>query len=83
MFISTGWFYLVGGVWGAIASAIAKKFYKSDFANEDGVIPPEDYKTEVRITPTKRRIIVGICGALAVAGLLIIQHDHNWNPFHQ
>jgi hypothetical protein len=83
MFISTGWFFLVGGVWGAIANAIAKKFSKSDFANQEGVIPSEDYKTEVRMTPLNRWSIVGICGVLALVGVLVIQHDHNWDPFHQ
>jgi hypothetical protein len=83
MVLSTGWFFLVRGVWGAIANAIAKRFYKSDFASSDGVIPPEDYKTKVLITPMKRWIIVGICGLLAVVGVLIIHHDHNWNPFQQ
>lgn len=81
MFISIGWFCLVGGVVGAIRVAIAKKFFKSDFASREGVITEEDYKTEVQITPMKRWIIVGVCVAIAVFGMFKIQQDQNWNPF--
>ena len=81
MFISVGWFSLVGGAVGAFRVAIAKKFFKSDFANMEGVITEEDYKTEVPISPLKRWIIVGICILLAVFGLIKIQQDRNWNPF--
>ena len=81
MYISVGWFWLLAGVWGAIANAFAKRFYKADFANRDGVIPEEDYTTEVAVGPKMRWSIVGLCVAVAVVGLILIQHDHNWKPF--
>ena len=43
---------------GDIRVAIARKFFKSDFANMEGVITEQDYKTEVNITRIKRRLIV-------------------------
>jgi hypothetical protein len=81
MFISVGWYCLAGGIWGAIKVAIAKRFFKADFANLEGVITEEDRRTEVTITPMKRWLIVVICAALAILGVLWIQHDNNWNPF--
>jgi hypothetical protein len=82
MFISIGWFCFIGGVLGAIRVASAKKFYKSDFANSDGVIADDDYKTEVLISPMKRWLIVGICVVVAIIGAWKIHTDHAWNPFH-
>jgi hypothetical protein len=81
MFLSVGWFCLVGGTVGAFRVAIAKKFFKSDFANMEGVITEEDRKTEVQISHLKRWSIVGICTLLAVFGVFKIQQDRNWNPF--
>jgi cell division protein FtsL len=81
MFISVGWFLFVGGFLSAIGVATAKKFLKSDFANSDGVISEEDYKTEVTLTPQRRSLIVAICIVIAVTGVFWIQHDNNWNPF--
>jgi hypothetical protein len=81
MFVSSGWFCLVGGVLSAVGVATIKKFFLSDCANSDGVIKQEDYTAEVRLTPMERWIIVGICALVAVAGALIVQHDFNWNPF--
>ncbi len=80
MFISAGCFFLVGGVWGAVANAVARKFYKSDFANREFLIPEEDYRTEVPVSPRQRWALVGLCAAIAVAGVIWIQHDHNWKP---
>lgn len=82
MVISSGWFCLVGGVLGAMRVATAKKFFRSDFANSDGVLNEEDYRTEVRVTSARRWIIVGISALIAVVGVILVQHDHNWNPFH-
>ena len=81
MTLSTGWLWLVGGVIGGIRVATAKKFFKSDFENSDFVIPDEDYKTEVLVSPYKKWAIVAICAAVALIGIFIIQHDQNWNPF--
>ena len=72
---------MVGGVLGAVRVSSAKKFFRSDFANSDGVIK-EDKTTEVRVTPMRRWIIVGIAALIAVAGAIIVQHDHNWNPLN-
>ena len=73
---------MVGGVLGAVRVARAKKFFRSDFANSDGVIKEEDKTTEVRVTPMRRWIIVGIAALIAVAGANIVQQDHNWNPLN-
>jgi hypothetical protein len=81
MSFSIGWFCLFGGIVGAFRVSVAKKFYKSDFANTDGIIAEEDYKAEVQMTPVKRWTIVGICVVIAVFGAFKIQQDHNWNPF--
>jgi hypothetical protein len=81
MFISVGWYCFVGGTWGAIKVATAKRFFKSDFASQEGVITEEDHGKEVTITPMKRGLIVVTCSALAIVGVLWIQHDNNWNPF--
>lgn len=81
MFISVGWYCAIGGVWGAIKIATAKKLFKSDFANQEGVIKAEDYATEVPMTPLRRWTIVGVCIIIAIVGLFMIEHDHNWNPF--
>lgn len=81
MFVSVGWFCLVGGVWGAVKIARAKKLYRSDFKNLEGVITEEDRKTEVTLTPLQRWAIVVCCAGLAAIGLFVIEHDHNWNPF--
>jgi uncharacterized membrane protein YdcZ (DUF606 family) len=81
MYISVGWFCLIGGVVGAFRVAIAKKFLRSDFANMEGVIAEADYKTEVHITPKKRWIIVGVCVVIAAFGVFRIQQDRKWNPF--
>ena len=77
MFISVGWFCVIGGVVGAVRVAIARKFSRSDFANMESVITDEDYKTEVKITPMKRWIIVGVCVIISVFGVFRIQQDHN------
>ena len=81
MSFSIGWFCLFGGVVGALRVSAAKKFYKSDFANTDGIIAEEDYKTEVPMTPLKRWMIVGVCVVIAAFGVFKIQQDRNWNPF--
>lgn len=81
MFISIGWYCFIGGVLGAFKIATTKKLYRSDFANQEGVIKEEDFKTEVPTTPLKRWIIVGICLAITAVGLLLIEYDNNWNPF--
>jgi hypothetical protein len=81
MFVSIGWYCLLGGLWGAIGTAATKKFHRSDFANSEGIITKDDFKVEVPMTPRKRWIIVGICTIIALAGILKIQSDHNWNPF--
>jgi hypothetical protein len=44
MSLSAGWFWLLGGVIGAIRNATVKKFYKSDFDTEF-VGAEEDRKT--------------------------------------
>jgi hypothetical protein len=81
MNLSVGWFCLVGGAVGAFRTAIAKKFYRSDFANQEGVITEADRTTEVPMTHLKRWLLVGICILVAVFGVLLIQKDHGWNPF--
>ena len=81
MFISVGWVLFVGGLMSAIGVATAKRFLKSDFANSDGVISEEDYKTEVTLTPMRRWLILAICIVIAVIGVFWIQHDNDWNPF--
>jgi hypothetical protein len=81
MSFSMGWLCLFGGVVGALRVSTAKKFYKSDFENSDGIIAEEDYRTEVPITPLKRWIFVGICLLVASIGAFKIQQDRNWNPF--
>jgi hypothetical protein len=81
MNLPVGWFCLLGGAVGAFRIAIAKNFYGSDFANQDGVITEADRKTEVPPTPLKRWLLVGICILVAVFGVLLIQKDHGWNPF--
>jgi hypothetical protein len=81
MNLSGGWFCLIGGIVGMIRVAIAKKFYKSDFANQEGVIAEKDYRTEVQMTPLKQWVIIGVCIVIAVIGVIIITQDHNWNPF--
>jgi hypothetical protein len=81
MSISFGWFCLVGGVLGAARVATAKKFFRSDFANSDGVVNEGDYTTEIRLTVVRRWMIVAVCAVIAVVGALMIQHDNNWNPF--
>ena len=81
MFISFGWFWLAGGVLDASRIATTKKFSKSDFANQEFEIPNEDYKTEVKITPLKRWLIVAACTVIAFTGVLLVQRDNNWNPF--
>jgi hypothetical protein len=79
--ISLGWFCLLGGALGAFRVATAKKFYKSDFANQEGVITEEERKTEVTLTPLMRWMIVAVCIAVAIYGGIRIQDDHAWNPF--
>jgi hypothetical protein len=79
--ISLGWFCLLGEALGAFRVATAKKFYKSDFANQEGVITEEEQKTEVTLTPLMRWMIVGVCIAVAIYGGIPIQDDHAWNPF--
>jgi hypothetical protein len=79
--LSLGWFCLLGGVLGAFRVATAKKFYKSDFANQDGVITEEERKTEVLMTPLIRWLVVAVCILVAVYGGIRIQDDHAWNPF--
>jgi len=81
VFISAGWLCVVGGVWGAIGCATAGKFYKSDFANQDGVIPEEDSTTQGAVSPKQRWGLTVLCIAIAIVGLFWIQHDHNWKPF--
>jgi hypothetical protein len=82
MNISLGWFCLVGGVVGAASTAIAKTFHRSDFANQEGVISGKEREAEVLMTPLRRWFLVGICVALAIYGVMRIQRDHGWNPFH-
>ena len=65
---------------GAVRVATAKKLYRSDFANQEGVITEEDYETEVPITQRKRTAIVAACILIAIFGIYLIQRDHNWNP---
>ena len=81
MYISIGWYCVVGGIWGTIQVALTKKFFRSDFANQEGVIKAEDYTTDVPVSPLTRWVIVGICIFVIVLGLFLIQHDQNWNPF--
>jgi hypothetical protein len=81
MNLTVGWFCLVGGAVGAIRIATAKRFYRSDFANQDGVITEADRETEFSMTPLRRWFLVGICILIAVFGLFLIQRDHGWNPF--
>ena len=79
--MSLGWFCLLGGALGAFKVATAKKFYKSDFANQEGVITEEERKTEVTLSPLTRWAIVVVCIAVAIYGGIRIQDDHAWNPF--
>lgn len=81
MNISLGWFCLIGGALGAFRVSTTKKFYKSDFANKDGVITDEERKTEVMLSPLMRWAIVVVCSAVAIYGGIRIQHDQAWNPF--
>ena len=83
MNISVGWLFLFGGLLGAYRCATAKKFYKSDFANQEGVIAEEDYKTEVPMTQKQRWAFVAICILIAIIGSIFIQRDHSWNPFQE
>jgi hypothetical protein len=59
--LSSGWFFLIGGVTGAIRVAIAKRFFQSDFANSEFIITDEQRKTPVNITPMQRWLIVLAC----------------------
>ena len=80
MNLSAGWFWLIGGIVGAIRNATANKFYKSDFDHESAMTE-EDRKTEVHMTPATRWAIVAACIVIAVVGIWLIQRDGNWNPF--
>jgi hypothetical protein len=73
MNISAGWFLLAGGVVGAIGNATAKRFFKSDFQNLDGVISEEDRRAVVPVTKIQRLLLVVICVLLAIVGVVLIQ----------
>jgi hypothetical protein len=81
MSLSIGWFCLFGGVVGALRVSTAKKLYRSDFANTDGVIAKEDFEAEVPMTTLKRWTIVGVCVVIATFRVFKVQQDHTWNPF--
>ncbi len=79
--LSLGWFCFLGGIIGAFRVATARKLYKSDFANQDGVITAEERKTEVPMTLLMRWVLVAACILIAVYGGMRIKDDHAWNPF--
>lgn len=73
---------LVGGLVGAVRCATAKKFFRSDFANSDGVIDKEGYTAEVMVSSLRRWTYVSLCALVAAIGAIIVHHDQNCNPFH-
>jgi hypothetical protein len=78
MGFSLGWLLLLGGVLGAVRVLRAKTF---SWANEvDTVVTEEDRRREPLMTPTQRSVLVAICLVLAVAGAILIQRQHDWNP---
>lgn len=79
MGLSVGWLLLLGGALGVVRVLRAKTF---SWANEvDTVVTEEDRKRETAITPIRRWILVAICLLLAIVGAILIQRQHNWNPF--
>ena len=79
MGLSFGWLLLLGGALGAVRVLRAKTF---SWANEvDTVVTEEDRKREAPMTPVRRWILVAICLLLAIVGAVLIQRQHNWNPF--
>lgn len=81
MHFSAGWFLLIGGLVGVVRNARTKRYYQSDFASFDGVITEEQRKTVVPISSAQRLGLIALCLLLAIAGVVLIQHQHNWNPF--
>jgi hypothetical protein len=79
MGLSLGWLLFLGGALGTVRVLRAKTF---SWANEvDTVVTEEDRKREVPMTPVKRWVLVTICLLLAIIGAVLIQRQHNWNPF--
>jgi hypothetical protein len=81
MNLSFGWPLLVGGVIGVVRCATAKKFFKSDFQNFDGMICDEDRRAEVHVSSLQRWLLVVLCAILAAGGAVLIERAHNWKPF--
>jgi hypothetical protein len=79
MGLPLGWLLLLGGVLGAGRVLRAKTF---SWANDvDGNVTEEDRKREAPMTPFKRWVLVAICLLLVIVGAVLIQRQHNWNPF--
>jgi hypothetical protein len=81
MSVSTGWLWLLGGLYGAVRNATAKTYHESDFVNSEFAATEKERKTVVRITPLKQGAIVVACLLIALLGAFFIQRDGNWNPF--
>lgn len=80
MGLSLGWLLLIGGILGGIRALRAKTF---SWANDvDTVVTEEDRKQETPMTPFRRWVLVAICLLLSIAGAVLIQRKHNWNPMH-
>jgi hypothetical protein len=68
---------LLSGVWVAIRIGLAKKVHRSDIMDSDAIVTEEDKTTEVRLSLTKRIIILSICLIATVIGVSLICKNHN------
>jgi len=78
MYLSMGWIFFGGGIAGLIAAC------RSDFSfwNRDSAVGnPETDKKPVSSKMRLLAILINLL--LIVLGALVIQRQHNWNPFQK
>ena len=81
MDIEAGWVFLVIGLLGFVGVLRAKTFsFKTD--SERGKTSTGSTR-QIVFTPLWRGIGIGLCCLAMIWGVVRIQHDHAWNPFHK
>lgn len=81
MELEAGWVFLVIGLVGFVGVLRAKTFsFKTD--SERGKTNTSSLR-QIVVTPLRRGIGLALCCLVLIYGLVRIQQDHAWNPFHK
>ena len=78
MYLSTGWVFFGGGITGLIAAC------RCNFSFWDRNPAAENPGTDKKPASSKMRLFAILINLLLIVlGALVIQRQHNWNPFQK